>query len=175
MPCLSSIVIIRFLPRLCVLLTLFKLLDALIVSRISSKLCFRISSLTFFFTVFHISTYSMWSLGVSFSIISLRFFIRALVGDDISGFFCFLVCIAMLIGLCWIISVMLIFRHVLLFHFAQRNMAFFKLIECVRPFVFLGITIHETLNWDRFIDDIAKTYIEQFLPKYILKIIYTAH
>ena len=35
----------------------------------------------------HISPhYSMWSLRVSFSIISLRFFIRALVGDDIFGF-----------------------------------------------------------------------------------------
>ena len=28
-------------------------------------------------------------------------------------------------------------------------------IECVRQFVFLGITIHETLNWDRYIDKIA--------------------
>ena len=48
--------------------------------------------------------------GVLFSIISLRFFIRALVGDDIFGFFCFLVCFAMLIALCWIISVMFLFR-----------------------------------------------------------------
>ena len=80
LPCLSSSVIIRFFPRLCVLLTFFKLLDASIVSRISSKLCFRISSFAFFFMVLHISTYSMWSLGVLFSIISLRFFIRALVG-----------------------------------------------------------------------------------------------
>ena len=91
LPCLSSSVIIRFFPRLCVLLTFFKLLDASIVSRISSKLCFRISSFAFFFMVLHISIYSMWSLGVLFSIISLRFFIRALVGDDIFGFFCFLV------------------------------------------------------------------------------------
>ena len=52
----------------------------------------------------------MLSLGVLFSIISLRFFIRALVGDDIFGFFCFLVCFAMLIALCWIISVMFLFR-----------------------------------------------------------------
>ena len=69
LPCLSSSVIIRFFPRLCVLLTFYKLLDASIVSRISSKLCFRMSSLAFFFTVLHISTYSMWSLGVLFSII----------------------------------------------------------------------------------------------------------
>ena len=46
--------------------------------------------------VLHISTYSLWSLGVSFSIISLRFFIRALVVDDIFGFVCFLVCLTML-------------------------------------------------------------------------------
>ena len=110
LPCLSSSVIIRFFPSLCVLLTFFKLLDASIVSLISSKLCFRISSFAFFFMVLHISTYSMWSLGVSFSIIYLRFFIRALVGDDIFGFFCFLVCFAMLNALCWIISVMFLFR-----------------------------------------------------------------
>ena len=51
-----------------------------------------------FFMVLHISTYSMWSLGVLFSIIYLRFFIRALVGDDIFGFFCFLVFFATLIA-----------------------------------------------------------------------------
>ena len=56
----------------------------------TTKLCFRISSLTFFFTVLHISTYSMWSLVVLFSNISLRLFFRALVGDDIFRFFCFL-------------------------------------------------------------------------------------
>ena len=48
--------------------------------------------------------------GVLFSIIYLRFFVRALVGDDIFGFFCFFVCFAMLIALCWIISVMFLFR-----------------------------------------------------------------
>ena len=85
-------------------------LDDSIVYRISSTFCFRISSFAFFFMVLHISTYSMWSLGVSFSIISLRFFIRALVGDDIFEFFCFLVCFAMLKALCWIISVMFLFR-----------------------------------------------------------------
>ena len=52
----------------------------------------------------------MWSLGVLFSIISLRVFIRALVGDEMFGFFCFLVCFAMLIAFCWIISVMFLFR-----------------------------------------------------------------
>ena len=110
LPCFYSSVIIRFFPRLVVLLTFFKLLYASIVSRISSKLCFRISSIAFFVMVLHISTCSMWSLGVLFSIISLRFFIRALVGDDIFGFFCFLVCFAMPNALCWIISVMFLFR-----------------------------------------------------------------
>ena len=51
----------------------------------------------------------------------------------------------------------------IIFHFPQRSMAFLDLelklcgqhIECVRQFVFLGITIHETLNWDRYIDKIA--------------------
>ena len=51
----------------------------------------------------------------------------------------------------------------IIFHFPQRNMALFNLelklcgqhIECVRQFVFLGITIHETLNWDRYIDKTA--------------------
>ena len=60
--------------------------------------------------VLHISIYSMWSLWILFSIIYLRFFIIALVGDDIFGFFCFLVCFAVLIALCWIISVMFLFR-----------------------------------------------------------------
>ena len=52
----------------------------------------------------------MWSLGVLFSIISLRFFVRALVGDEMFGCFCFLVCFAMLIALSWKISVMFSFR-----------------------------------------------------------------
>ena len=117
LPCLTGSVIIRLLPRLCFLLTFFKLLDASILSCIPSKLYFRVFSLTYFFTALHISKYSMWSLGVLFSIISLRFFVRALVGDDIFGFFCFLVCFAMLIALCWIMSVMYlgcVCRHVLL-------------------------------------------------------------
>ena len=51
----------------------------------------------------------LWG-SCSLSFIFLRFFIRALVGDDIFGFFCFLVCFAMLNALCWIISVMFLFR-----------------------------------------------------------------
>ena len=59
---------------------------------------------SFVVMVLHISTYSMW-----FCIISLRFFIRVLVGD-IFGFFYFLICFFMLIALCWIISIMFLFR-----------------------------------------------------------------
>ena len=94
---------------LCVLLTLFKLLDAWIVSRISSKLCFRKSSIAYSFMVLHISTYSRWSLRVLFSIISLHFFIRTLVDYDILGIFCVLVCLAMPVARCWIISVRFLF------------------------------------------------------------------
>ena len=78
----------------------------------------------------------------------------------------------------------------IIFHFPQRNMAFLDLelklcgqhIECVRQFVFLGITIHETLNWDRYIDKIANKIsrtlgvmnkLKHFLPKYSLKIMYS--
>ena len=62
-----------------------------------------------FYMVLHISTYAIWSLGVTFSIAYLRFSIRALVGDDSFGFFCFLVYFAMLIALYWIISVTFLF------------------------------------------------------------------
>ena len=79
----------------------------------------------------------------------------------------------------------------IIFHFPQRNMAFLDLelklcgqhIECVRQFVFLGITIHETLNWDRYIDKIANKIsrtlgvmnkLKHFLPKYTLKIMYSS-
>ena len=109
LPCLSRSVIIRVFPMLCVLLTLFKLLDASIVSRISSKLCFRKSSIAYSFMVLHISTYSRWSLRVLFSIISLHFFIRTLVDYDILGIFCVLVCLAMPVARCWIISVRFLF------------------------------------------------------------------
>ena len=79
----------------------------------------------------------------------------------------------------------------IIFHFPQRNMALFNLelklcgqhIECVRQFIFLGITIHETLNWDRYIDKIANKIsrtlgvmnkLKHFLPKYTLKIMYSS-
>ena len=56
-------------------------------------------------------------------------------------------------------------------------------IECVRQFIFLGITIHETLNWDRYIDKIANKIsrtlgvmnkLKHFLPKYTLKIMFSS-
>ena len=157
LPCLSSSVIIRLFPRLCVL-TFFKLLVASIVSRISSKLCFRISSLAFFFMVLHISTYSMWSLGVLFSIIYLRFFIRALVGDDIFCFFCFLVRFAMLIALCWIISVMFLFRlsmsscsssAVNLFFLVRVETCFssFQSVDCQLLFVYSSLVVSSFPIW----------------------------
>ena len=74
-------------------------------------------------------------------------------------------------------------------YFTFRNAIWhFKLccqhIECVRQFVFLGITIHETLDWDRYIDKIANKIsralvvmnklIKQFLPKYTFKIMYSS-
>ena len=79
----------------------------------------------------------------------------------------------------------------IIFHFPQRNMALFNLelklcgqhIECVRQFMFLGITIHETLNWDRYIDKIANKIsrtlgvmnkLKHFLPKYTLKFMYSS-
>ena len=56
-------------------------------------------------------------------------------------------------------------------------------IECVRQFVFLGITIHETLNLDRYIDTIENKIsrtlgvmnkLKHFPPKYTLKIMYSS-
>ena len=122
------------LPRLCVLLTFFKLLDASIVSRISPKLYFRISSLAFVFMVLHVSPYVMWSLGVLFFIIYLRFSIRALVCDNVVGFF-FLVCLAMPIALCWIISVMFVYRRSMSSH-SSSAVNLFKSIECQLLFVY---------------------------------------
>ena len=97
---------IRVLPRL----TLFKPFYASIASPISTKLRFRMSSSAFLFTVLHITTCSMCSLRVLFSNIYLRFFIRAIVGDDSLGFVCFLVCFAMLVAICWINSVRVLYR-----------------------------------------------------------------
>ena len=56
-------------------------------------------------------------------------------------------------------------------------------IECVRQFVFLRITIHEALNWDRYIDKIATKIsrtlgvmnkLKHFILKYSLKIMYSS-
>ena len=64
LPCLSNSVIIRVFPRLCVLLTFFKLLDTSIVSRISSKLCFRISSFAFFYGLTYLHIFYVVSGGL---------------------------------------------------------------------------------------------------------------
>ncbi len=64
----------------------------------------------YFFMGFLISTYYMWSLGILFSIIYLRFFLRTLVGDDIIDLLCFLVCFVIIVALGLIISVMILFR-----------------------------------------------------------------
>ena len=72
LPWLSKSVISQFWPRICVLLTLFKLFDVSIVFRMVSRLYFLMSSFAFFLRVLHISVYSMQSLAVFFTI-SLRF------------------------------------------------------------------------------------------------------
>ena len=59
-------------------------------------------------------------------LIYLRFFIRALVGDDMFGFFSLLVCFAMLIALCWIISVMFLFRMSMLSCYSSAVNLFFR-------------------------------------------------
>ena len=79
-------------------------------------------------------------------LISLRFFIRALVGDDIFDFFCFLVCFAMLIALCWIISVIFLFRLSmsscpssavnLFFILVEMCSSWFESFECQLLFVY---------------------------------------
>ena len=67
----------------------------------------------------------------------------------------------------------------IIFHFPQRNMALFNLelklcgqhIECVRQFVFLGITIPETLNWNRYLllnlrsprDNVGPPFVRSFV------------
>ena len=79
----------------------------------------------------------------------------------------------------------------MLFHFPQRNIADIELtlkienhyIERVEDFNFLGITIHETLDWTLHIDKVANKIsqtlgilnkLKHVLPKYILKTMYNA-
>ena len=96
LPCLSRSVIICLLSGIWTLQTFYngsELLQALrcpTVYSISSNLCFRMTCLSFVFMGLIISIYSLWYLGVLFSIIYLRFFYRTLVGDDILGFFLFI-------------------------------------------------------------------------------------
>ena len=64
MPWLSRSVISQFWPRMCVLLTFFKLFDVSIVFRMVSRLYFLMSSFAFFLRVLHISVYTTQSLAV---------------------------------------------------------------------------------------------------------------
>jgi len=71
-----------------------------------SWLYFLMSPLAFFVMVLHISAYSIRCLSLPFPIISRRFVIRALVGDDILDFSGLLIALATLDAFCWIMSVM---------------------------------------------------------------------
>ena len=53
---------------------------------------------------------SVWSRWVLFSVISLRFFVRAIVSDDSLGFFCFLVCFTLLVAISCTNSVKVLYR-----------------------------------------------------------------
>ena len=108
MPCLSSSVIIRSLPRLCCLMTfsssampqLFLVFQVVLPDVFPRFL---------FCGIIYICIYILFYVGLILHH-SLRFVIRDIVGDYILGFFCFLVCFAMLITLCWIIPVTFLFR-----------------------------------------------------------------
>ena len=93
--------------------------------------------------LFYGITYLHISYVFSGGIISLRFFIRALVGDDMFGFFCLLVCFAMLIALCWIISVMFIFR--LSMPSCSSSAVTFFLVQVKRVHLFFPIILVLTL------------------------------
>ena len=82
-------------PSFCVLRTFVRLFDAMIVSRMISWLYFLMSCLAFFLMVLNIFAYSIRCLS-SFPIISRRFVIRALVGDDILDFNGLLIALATL-------------------------------------------------------------------------------
>ncbi|KAK2170754.1 hypothetical protein NP493_1143g00056 [Ridgeia piscesae] len=93
-------------PSICVLRTLFRLFDAMIVSRMISWLYFLMHSLAFFLMVLHISAYSIRCLLSPFPAISHRFFITAHVGEVILDLCGLLIAVATLDALCWIMSVM---------------------------------------------------------------------
>ena len=64
--------------------------------------------------------------GNLFSIMSLRFVMGAFVSDDI---FCFLVCFAMLVALCWIISVMFLFSVYVSISSSAANLFFSSIVN----------------------------------------------
>ena len=93
-------------PSFCVLLIFLRLFDAMIVSRMISRLYFLMSSHALFLMVLHISAYSVHGLSSPFSTISRLFVIRDRVGDDILDFSYLLIALATLDALCWVVSVM---------------------------------------------------------------------
>ena len=106
------------------------------VYSISSNLCFRMTCLSFVFMGLIISILNdMWSMGVFFSIISLRFFFRNIVDDDILSFFCFLVCFAMLVAFGFIISVMFLFGVSTSYGSSSAANLFFFRLELIRVFL----------------------------------------
>ena len=93
-------------PIFCVLLTFFRLFDAMIVPRMISWLYFLMSSLAFFLMVFHISAYSIRWLCSPFPAVSRRFVISTHIGDHILDLCGLLIVLATIGALCWIMSVM---------------------------------------------------------------------
>ena len=92
----------------CVLRTFFRFSDAVIVSRMISRLYFLVSSLAFFLMVLHISAYSVHCLLSPFPAISRRFVTRARVGDDILNLCGLLIALTTLDALYLIIPVMVL-------------------------------------------------------------------
>ena len=90
-------------PSFCVLLTFFRLFDAMIIPPVISWFHFP-ASLVFDLMVLHISAYSISCLSLPFSNISLRFIMRARVDDDILAFSGLVITLATLDALCWIMS-----------------------------------------------------------------------
>ena len=87
-------------------MTVSRLFDAMIVSRMISWLYFLMSSVAFFVMVLHISAYSIRCLLSPIPAIFRRFFIRARVDVDILDLRVLLISLATLDALCGVMSVM---------------------------------------------------------------------
>ena len=92
-------------PSFCVLRTVFRLFDSMIVSRMMSWVYFLMSSLVFILMVFYISANLIRCLLPPVPAISRRFVISARVGDAILDFHGLLIALATLDALCWIMYV----------------------------------------------------------------------